>query len=79
MLTSDLFTYPLKDPFSDSELVSLGSYLRQLLGQPFFEFIQFRASRGDPFPQLGIHARIANGRLNPASRNQRDVRLRQMI
>ncbi|MDA5286660.1 hypothetical protein [Streptomyces sp. Isolate_45] len=48
-LISDLFAHPLKDPFGDSEFVSLGSYLRQLLGQPFFELVQFRASRGDPF------------------------------
>ncbi|WP_256725973.1 hypothetical protein [Streptomyces sp. IMTB 2501] len=51
-----LFAHPLKDPLGDSEFVPLGPHLCQLLGQPFFEFIQFRAPRGDPFQQLGIHA-----------------------
>lgn len=47
---------PLKNPFSDREFVALGSYLRQQLGQMFFEFVQLRAPGGDPFHQLGIHA-----------------------
>jgi hypothetical protein len=53
-LTSDLFARRLKDSFGDREFVSLGPYLRQLLGQPFFEFVQFRTSRGDPFQQLQV-------------------------
>ncbi|MEU1851509.1 hypothetical protein ABZ499_20095 [Streptomyces sp. NPDC019990] len=52
----ELFAHPLKIPLRDGELVALGPHLRQLLGQPFFEFVQFRAPRGDPFQQLGIHA-----------------------
>ncbi|WP_163010543.1 hypothetical protein [Streptomyces dangxiongensis] len=44
-LISDLFAHPLKDPFGDSKFVSLGPHLRQLLGQLFFEFIQFRNQR----------------------------------
>jgi len=51
-----VLTHPLKNPFSDREFVALGSYLRQLLGQMFFEFVQFRASGRDPCHQLGIHA-----------------------
>jgi hypothetical protein len=43
--------HPLKDPFGDSELIPLSPHLRQLLGQPFFDFVQFRAPRGDPFQQ----------------------------
>ncbi|MFJ5594747.1 hypothetical protein ACIQCG_34030 [Streptomyces noursei] len=49
----ELFAHPLKDPFGDGELVPFGPYLRQLLGQLFFEFVQFRAPRGDPCQQLG--------------------------
>ncbi|MET8535092.1 hypothetical protein ABZV67_25010 [Streptomyces sp. NPDC005065] len=45
---------PLKDTFGDGELVPLGPHLRQLLGELFFEFVQFRTPRGDPFQQLGI-------------------------
>ncbi|MFB8385058.1 hypothetical protein [Streptomyces rubiginosohelvolus] len=48
-LISDLFAHPLKDPFGDNKFVALGPYLRQLLGQPFFELVKLRASRGDPF------------------------------
>ncbi|MER6564572.1 hypothetical protein ABT300_44110, partial [Streptomyces sp. NPDC001027] len=31
-----------------------GPDLRRLLGQLFFEFVEFRTPRGDPFQQLGI-------------------------
>ncbi|GHB08441.1 hypothetical protein GCM10010392_39550 [Streptomyces clavifer] len=44
-----LFTHPLKVAFGDGEFVPLGPHLRQLCGQLFFEFVQFR---GDPFQQL---------------------------
>ncbi|MFF4796439.1 hypothetical protein ACFY2M_44040 [Streptomyces sp. NPDC001276] len=43
-----------KDTFGDGEFVPLGPHFRKLFGQLFFEFIQFRATRGDPFQQLGI-------------------------
>ncbi|WP_329213802.1 hypothetical protein OG257_34175 [Streptomyces sp. NBC_00683] len=52
---SELFAHPLKDPFGDGEFIPLGSYLRQLLGQLFLEFVQLRRPRDDPFQQLGIH------------------------
>ncbi|MFF1505610.1 hypothetical protein ACFVZR_38690 [Streptomyces sp. NPDC058316] len=54
-LVGELFAHPLKDPLGDGQLVPLGPHLRQLLGQLFFKFVQFRAPRGDPFQQLGIH------------------------
>lgn len=51
-----------KDSLSDGKFIPLGPYLRQLLGQLIFEFVQFRAPRGDPFQQLGIqHAQIVEG------------------
>jgi hypothetical protein len=31
-----------------------GPHFRQLFGRLLFEFVQFRATRGDPFQQLGI-------------------------
>ncbi|MET7552256.1 hypothetical protein ABZS95_40815 [Streptomyces sp. NPDC005479] len=40
--------------FGDGEFVPLGPHLCQLFGQLFFEFVQFRAPRGDPFQQLEI-------------------------
>ncbi|NEA68245.1 hypothetical protein [Streptomyces sp. SID12488] len=46
--------HPFKDPFGDDKFVPLGPYLRQLVGQLFFEFVRFRAPRGDPFYRLGI-------------------------
>ncbi|MFI7295122.1 hypothetical protein [Streptomyces sp. NPDC050121] len=52
-LVGELFAHPL-DPLGDREFVPLGPHLRQLLGQLFFEFVQFRAPRGDPFQQRGI-------------------------
>ncbi|WP_251023351.1 hypothetical protein [Streptomyces sp. ISL-10] len=65
--------HPLKVPFGGGEFVPLGPRLRQLLGQLFFEFVQFRAPRGDPFQQLGIHARDprrppGQGEQEPANR-----------
>lgn len=48
-LACDLFAYSLEDSFGDGEFVPFGSHLGQLLGQLFFEVVQFRASRGDPF------------------------------
>ncbi|MGC9544172.1 hypothetical protein [Streptomyces sp. UG1] len=41
--------HPVKDTFGDGEFVPLGSYLRQLFGQLFFELVQFRTARSDPF------------------------------
>lgn len=55
-LISNLFAHPLQNSLGDSKFVSLGPHLRQLLGRLCFEFIQFRATRGKPFQQLGIHA-----------------------
>ncbi|WP_159047923.1 hypothetical protein [Streptomyces sp. WM6378] len=46
-IVSELFGHPLKDPFGDGEFIPLGPHFRQLLGQLFFEFVQFRAPRGD--------------------------------
>ncbi|KOU53994.1 hypothetical protein ADK54_02865 [Streptomyces sp. WM6378] len=46
--------FPAYRADSDGEFVPLGRHFRQLFGQLIFEFIQFRASRGDPFQQLGI-------------------------
>ncbi|MBX9395262.1 hypothetical protein K4749_17075 [Streptomyces sp. TRM72054] len=43
-LDGDLLAHALKDPLGDSEFVSLGLYLRQLLGQPFFEHVQFHTA-----------------------------------
>ncbi len=40
----------------NGKFVPLGPHLRQPLGQLFFEFVQFRTPRGDPFQQIGIHA-----------------------
>ncbi|MGW0295350.1 hypothetical protein ACWDYK_01365 [Streptomyces anthocyanicus] len=54
-LLGGLLTHPLQDLLSDGQFVALGPYLRQLLGQLLFEFVQFRTPRGDPFQQLGIH------------------------
>lgn len=45
-----LFAHPLKNPLRDGELVPLGPHLRQLLGEQFLTFVQFRT--GDPFQQL---------------------------
>jgi hypothetical protein len=64
-----LFAHPFKDAFGDGEFVPLGPYLRQLLGQLFFEFVQFRAPRGDPFQQLRIHA---PDRRRPSSRSEQE-------
>ncbi|MFI1865323.1 hypothetical protein [Streptomyces jumonjinensis] len=58
-----MLAHPLKDSLSDGEFIPLGPYLRQLLGQLLFEFVQFRTPRGDPFQQLGIqHAQIVEAR-----------------
>ncbi|MFE9651143.1 hypothetical protein ACFYO0_45130 [Streptomyces sp. NPDC006365] len=53
-LDGDLLTHALKDPLGDSEFVSLGPYLGQLLGQPFFEHVHCRSPRGDPFQHPGV-------------------------
>ncbi|MGX1540996.1 hypothetical protein [Streptomyces adustus] len=37
-----MLAHPLQDAFGDGKFVPLGSQLRQLLGQLFFEFVQFR-------------------------------------
>ncbi|MFK0239117.1 hypothetical protein [Streptomyces vinaceus] len=53
-LARDLFTHALEDSFGDGEFVPFRSHRRQLPEQLLFEVVQFRASRGDPFQQLGI-------------------------
>ncbi|WP_143676619.1 hypothetical protein [Streptomyces sp. TLI_146] len=47
-------SHPFKDAFGEGEFVLLGPHFRHLVGQLFFEFVQFRMPRGDPFQQLGI-------------------------
>lgn len=63
-----LVTHPFKDPFGHSESVPLSPHLRQLLGQPFFEFVQRRTLRGDPCQQSGIHT--PDRRRHPGPREQ---------
>ncbi|WP_326790552.1 RNA polymerase sigma factor [Streptomyces sp. NBC_00151] len=42
------------EPLGDGEFVPLVPHLIKLLDQLFFEFVQFRAARGDPFRDLGL-------------------------
>lgn len=50
-----------------SEFVPFGPHFRQPFGQLVFEFVQFRAPRGDPFQQLGIqHAPDRRGPSGPS-------------
>ncbi|MER6563396.1 hypothetical protein ABT300_37845 [Streptomyces sp. NPDC001027] len=53
-LLGELPGHAFQDPFGDSEFVPLGPHVRRLFGQLLFEFVQFRAPRGDPVQQLGI-------------------------
>ncbi|MFJ3175370.1 hypothetical protein ACIPJK_31950 [Streptomyces roseus] len=59
--------HPFKNAFGDGEFAPFGPHFRQLSGQLFFEFVQFRTPRGDPFQQLGIqHAPDRRGRSGPS-------------
>ncbi|MFE2537071.1 hypothetical protein [Streptomyces sp. NPDC059371] len=40
-----MFAHPLQDPLGAGKFVPLGPHLRQLLGQLFFELVQFRTAR----------------------------------
>jgi hypothetical protein len=73
-LLGKLLAHPLKNLLGDGEFVALGPDLRQLLGQLFFEFVQFRTPRGDPFQKLGSVHRIVEGRPPAASRNRQAAR-----
>ncbi|WP_371641640.1 hypothetical protein [Streptomyces mirabilis] len=64
-----MFAHLLQDPLGDGKFVPLGPHLCQLLGQLFFEFVQFRTPHGDPFQQLGIHAL---GRRRPPGLSERE-------
>ncbi|MEV6055689.1 hypothetical protein [Streptomyces sp. NPDC052107] len=51
----ELFGHPVPNPFGDVEFATLGPHLLRLLGQLIFQLVQFRASRRDPFRDLGLH------------------------
>ncbi|MFD7618264.1 hypothetical protein [Streptomyces sp. NPDC059802] len=48
-----LLAHPGRHLLGDFELVPLGAHLLQLLGQPLFESVQPRTTRGDPLQHLG--------------------------
>lgn len=52
------FGHAPPDPLGDGEFVSLVPHLIKLLDQLFFEFVQFRAARGDPFRDHGLHHEV---------------------
>ncbi|MFH8520501.1 hypothetical protein ACH4CE_36660 [Streptomyces gelaticus] len=66
----ELLAHPLKDPLGDCEFVPLGPDLRQLLGQAFFEFVQFRAPRVIRSSSSGSTPRIVEGRTDTARGNR---------
>ncbi len=53
--------HPFKNTFGDSEFVPLGPHFRQLFGEQFFEYVQFRTPCGDPFQQLGLRKSVLVG------------------
>lgn len=54
-LGGDLLAHPGQDPLRRREVLALGPDLCQLLDQPFFQIVQFRAACRDPLQHLGIH------------------------
>ena len=63
-------------PAGDGGFVRLGPHLLQLVGQPFFRSVQFRAARGDPLRYFGVRhigeRRSRAGRSTTRSRTKAD-------
>lgn len=67
--------HSFKDAFGDGEFVPLSPHRFQLLGQLFFEFVQFRAARGDPFQQFGVQHAQNRRKRPPRSEQEPDGQL----